>query len=120
MLKLLNLNTEEFQNIINEHILKGKDSIKFEDFISDINSIKNEESQLILEDKNEDKEKLLTAFKGFEDEQEGKISINDFKEILKSDEERNMTEEEIKFLISKFEKDGYIDYIEFTNALLSK
>ena len=120
VLKLLNLNTEEFQNIINEHILKGKDSIKFEDFISDINSIKNEESQLILEDKNEDKEKLLTAFKGFEDEQERKISISDFKEILKSDEERNMTEEEIKFLISKFEKDGYIDYIEFTNALLSK
>ena len=95
------------------------ESIKFEEFITDINSMKDEK-QLIMEEQEEDKEKLINAFKCFEEDQEGKISIDNFKEILKSDENGATTEEEIEFLISQFGKDGYIDYNEFINVLLNK
>ena len=77
---------------------------------------------LIVEEKEEEenKDKLINAFKGFEDEQEGRISIDDFKEILKSDEEHSTSKEEIEFLISQFAKDGFINYNEFIDALLKK
>ena len=119
VLKLLKLSTYEFQDIIQDHNLKGMESIKFEEFITDINSMKDEK-QLIMEEQEEDKEKLINAFKCFEEDQEGKISIDNFKEILKSDENGATTEEEIEFLISQFGKDGYIDYNEFINVLLNK
>ena len=119
VLKLLKLSTYEFQDIIQDHNLKGMESIKFEEFITDINSMKDEK-QLIMEEQEEDKEKLINAFKCFEEDQEGKISIDNFKEILKSDENGATTEEEIEFLISQFGKDGYIDYKEFINLLLNK
>ena len=119
VLKLLNLNVDEFQNIIQDHNLKGEEAINFENFITDINSMKNEED-IIIEEKDEDKDKLINAFKGFEDGQEGKISIEDFKEILKSDEEHSTSQKEIEFLISQFAKDGFIDYNEFIDALLKK
>ena len=119
VLKLLKLNVDEFQNIIQDHNLKGEETINFENFITDINSLKNEED-IIIEEKEEDKDKLINAFKGFEDEQEGKISIEDFKEILKSDEEHSTSQKEIDFLISQFAKDGFIDYNEFIDALLKK
>ena len=121
VLKLLKLNVDEFQQIIQEHNLKGEITINFENFITDINSLKNEED-LIVEEKEEEENKdiLINAFKGFEDEQEGRISIDDFKEILKSDEEHSTSKEEIEFLISQFAKDGFINYNEFIDALLKK
>ena len=39
VLKLLKLNIDEFQRIFQEYSLKGRDSIRFEDFIKDINYI---------------------------------------------------------------------------------
>ena len=119
VLKLLKINVKEFQNIIHEHNLKGMETIKFEDFLTDINSMKNEK-QLILEEPEEDKDQLLNAFKSFEGDQEGKISIENFKNILETNEDRRTNKEEIEFLISQFGKDGYIDYKEFINALLNK
>ena len=119
VLKLLNLNIYEFQDIIQEHNLKGMETIKFEQFITDINSMKDEK-QLIIEEQEEDKKQLISAFKNFEEDEEGKISIDDFKEILTSNENGATTDEEIEFLISQFGKDGYIDYTEFINVLLNK
>ena len=119
VLKLLNLNIYEFQDIIQDHNLKGMETIKFEQFITDINSMKDEK-QLIIEEQEEDKKQLINAFKNFEEDEEGKISIDDFKEILKSNENGATTDEEIEFLISQFGKDGYIDYTEFINVLLNK
>ena len=119
VLKLLKINTNEFKNIINEYNLKGIETIKFEDFITDINSMENEK-KLIIEEKEDDEEQLIKAFKSFEGNKEGKISFNDFKEILKSNENGNIPKEEVEFLISQFGKDGYIDYFEFINALLNK
>ena len=119
VLKLLNLNIYEFQDIIQDHNLKGMETIKFEQFITDINSMKDEK-QLIIEEQEEDKKQLINAFKNFEEDEEGKISIDDFKEILTSNENGATTDEEIEFLISQFGKDGYIDYTEFINVLLNK
>ena len=119
VLKLLKLNVKEFQDIIHKYNLKGIETVKFEEFLTDINSMKSEK-QLIIEEPEEDKDKLLDAFKSFEEDQEGKISFDDFKEILKSDEDGSTNKEEIEFLISQFGKDGYIDYTEFINALLNK
>jgi len=119
VLKLLNLNIYEFQDIIQDHNLKGIETIKFEQFITDINSMKDEK-QLIIEEQEEDKKQLISAFKNFEEDEEGKISIDDFKEILKSNENGETTDEEIEFLISQFGKDGYINYTEFINVLLNK
>ena len=119
VLKLLNLNIYEFQDIIQDHNLKGMETIKFEQFITDINSMKDEK-QLIIEEQEEDKKQLISAFKNFEEDEEGKISIDDFKEILKSNENGETTDEEIEFLISQFGKDGYINYTEFINVLLNK
>ena len=119
VLKLLKLNIDEFQRIFQEYSLKGRDSIRFEDFIKDINSMQNEE-ELIIEEKEEDIDKLINAFKNFEEDEEGKISIENFKEILKSNGDVIIKDEEIKFLISQFGKDGFIDYIEFINTLLNK
>ena len=78
------------------------------------------EKKLIIEEKEDDEEQLIKAFKSFEGNKEGKISFNDFKEILKSNENGNIPKEEVEFLISQFGKDGYIDYFEFINALLNK
>ena len=120
VLKLLKLNTEKFQKIIQKHTLKGQETIKFEDFITEINSMENEE-ELILKEKEEDKEKLKNAFKNFEENEDGKISIEQFKEILKTSDKNGFPkEEEIKFLISQFGKDGYIDYNDFIDTLLNK
>ena len=119
VLKLLNLNIYEFQDIIQDHNLKRMETIKFEQFITDINSMKDEK-QLIIEEQEEDKKQLINAFKNFEEDEEGKISIDDFKEILTSNENGATTDEEIEFLISQFGKDGYIDYTEFINVLLNK
>ena len=120
VLKLLKLNVNEFQNIIQDHILKGVETIKFEDFLTDINSLKIDEEDLLIEENEEDKNKLIDAFKSFEEDQEGKISINNFKEILKSEENGEFNEKEVEFIISQFEKDGYIDYKEFISTLLNK
>ena len=119
VLKLLKLNIDEFQRIFQEYSLKGRDSIRFEDFIKDINSMQNE-AELIIEEKEEDIDTLINAFKNFEEDEEGKISIENFKEILKSNGDVIIKDEEIKFLISQFGKDGFIDYIEFINTLLNK
>ena len=98
VLKLLKINTNEFKNIINEYNLKGIETIKFEDFITDINSMENEK-KLIIEEKEDDEEQLIKAFKSFEGNKEGKISVNDFKEILKSNENGNIPKEEVEFTL---------------------
>ena len=120
VLKLLKINTNEFKNIINEYNLKGIETIKFEDFITDINSMENEKKLIIEAKVKEDEDQLINAFRSFESNKQGKISINDFKEILKLNENGMIPKEEEEFLISQFEKDGYIDYLEFINALLNK
>ena len=120
VLKLLKINTNEFKNIINEYNLKGVETIKLEDFITDINSMENEKKLIIEEKEKEDEDQLINAFRSFESNKQGKISINDFKEILKLNENGMIPKEEEEFLISQFEKDGYIDYLEFINALLNK
>ena len=120
VLKLLKINTNEFKNIINEYNLKGIETIKFEDFITDINSMENEKKLIIEEKEKEDEDQLINAFRSFESNKQGKISINDFKEILKLNENGMIPKEEEEFLISQFEKDGYIDYLEFINILLNK
>ena len=116
VLKLLKINTNEFKNIINEYNLKGIETIKFEDFITDINSMENEKKLIIEEKEKEDEDQLINAFRSFESNKQGKISINDFKEILKLNENGMIPKEEEEFLISQFEKDGYIDYLEFINV----
>ena len=88
--------------------------------MTDINSLKIDEEDLLIEENEEDKNKLVDAFKSFEEDQEGKISINNFKEILKSEENGEFNEKEVEFIISQFEKDGYIDYKEFISTLLNK
>ena len=120
VLKLLKINTNEFKNIINEYNLKGVETIKLEDFITDINSMENEKKLIIEEKEKEDEDQLINAFRSFESNKQGKISINDFKEILKLNENGMIPKEEEEFLISQFEKDGYIDYLEFINVLLNK
>ena len=120
VLKLLKINTNEFKNIINEYNLKGVETIKLEDFITDINSMENEKKLIIEAKVKEDEDQLINAFRSFESNKQGKISINDFKEILKLNENGIIPKEEEEFLISQFEKDGYIDYLEFINALLNK
>ena len=101
VLKLLKLNIYEFQDIIQDHNLKGIETIKFEQFITDINSMKDEK-QLIIEEQEEDKKQLINAFKNFEEDEEGKISIDDFKEILKSNENGATTDEEIELSFDNF------------------
>ena len=42
VLKLLKLNVKEFQDIIHKYNLKGIETVKFEEFLTDINSMKSE------------------------------------------------------------------------------
>ena len=119
VLKFLKLDPNKFQSNIHEHDINGDGIVQFEDFITEINSKKNEK-ELISKEKDDDEEEILSAFKYFEKEEEGKISTTDFKNILMSDEGGNLNEEEIDLLISEFEKDGYIDITEFVNSLLKK
>ena len=119
VLKFLKLDPNKFQSNIHEHDINGDGIVQFEDFITEINSKKNEK-ELLSKEKDDDEEEILNAFKYFEKEEEGKISTTDFKNILMSDEGGNLNEEEIDLLISEFEKDGYIDITEFVNSLLKK
>ena len=119
VLKFLKLDPNKFQTIIHEHDINGDTTVQFEDFMTEINSKKNEKD-LLSKEKDDNEEEILNAFKFFDSENEGKINSFEFKNILMSEEGGTLSEEEIDFLISEFDKNGYIDYVEFVNALLKK
>ena len=119
VLKFLKLDPNKFQTIIHDHDINGDTTVQFEDFMTEINSKKNEKD-LLSKEKDDNEEEILNAFKFFDSENEGKINSFEFKNILMSEEGGTLSEEEIDFLISEFDKNGYIDYVEFVNALLKK
>ena len=119
VLKMLKLDPSKFQSIIHEHDVNGDNLIQFEEFMTEINYKKNEK-ELLSKEKDDNEEEILNAFKYFESDQEGKISTKEFKNILSSEEGGHLNEDEIDLLISIFDKEGYIDYTEFINALLKK
>ena len=119
VLKILKLDPEKFQSNIHEHDINGDTVVEFEEFMTEINSKKNEKD-IFSKEKDDDEGEILNAFKYFEKEEEGKISTDEFKNILMSEEGANLSEEEIELLISEFDKDGYIDYTEFINFFLKK
>ena len=119
VLKFLKLDPKKFQSNIHEHDINGDGTIQFEDFMTEINS-KKSEKEIISREKEDDEEEIINAFKIFEKKQKGKISTIEFKDILMSEEGGNLSEEEIELLISEFDKDGYVDYIEFVKSLMQK
>ena len=119
VLKFLKLDPNKFQAIIHDHDINGDTTIQFEEFMTEINSKKNEKD-LLSKEKDDNEEEIINAFKFFDTEHEGKINSLEFKDILMSEEGGTLSEDEIDFLISEFDKDGYIDYTEFVNALLKK
>lgn len=119
VLKYLKLDPGKFRGNIHDHEINGDGVVQFEDFMTEVNA-KKSEKELISKEKEDDEEEILNAFKIFEKKQKGKISTVEFKDILMSEEGGNLHEEEIDLLISEFDKDGYIDYVEFVNSLTKK
>ena len=119
VLKYLKLDPGKFQVNIHDHEINGDAVVQFEDFMTEVNA-KKSEKDLISKEKEDDEEEILNAFKIFEKKQKGKISTVEFKDILMSEEGGNLNEEEIDLLISEFDKEGYIDYVEFVNSLAKK
>ena len=116
VLKYLKLDPTKFQAIIQDHNMNGETSIQFEDFMTEIN-LKKSEKEILSKEKDDDEEEIKNAFKYFDNEQKGKISTTEFKDILMSEEGGNIDNDEIELLISEFAKDGYIDFNEFVNYL---
>ena len=116
VLKYLKLDPTKFQAIIQDHNMNGETSIQFEDFMTEIN-LKKSEKEILSKEKDDDEEEIKNAFKYFDNEQKGKISTTEFKDILMSEEGGNIDNDEIELIISEFAKDGYIDFNEFVNYL---
>ena len=116
VLKYLKLDPTKFQAIIQDHNMNGETSIQFEDFMTEIN-LKKSEKEILSKERDDDEEEIKNAFKYFDNEQKGKISTTEFKDILMSEEGGNIDNDEIELLISEFAKDGYIDFNEFVNYL---
>ena len=119
VLKYLKLDPEKFKANIHDHEINGDGLVQFEDFMTEVNA-KKSEKELISKEKEDDVEEILNAFKIFEKKQKGKISTVEFKDILMWEEGENLNEEEIDLLIKEFDKEGYIDYVEFVNSLTKK
>ena len=119
VLKILKLDPNKFHSIIHEHENKGENMIQFEEFMTDINTKKNEK-ELLSKEKDDKDDEIINAFKYFEKDKEGKISTLEFKNILSSEEGGHLNEDEIDLLISIFDNDGYIDYTQFVDVLLKK
>ena len=119
VLKYLKLDPGKFQTNIHDHEINGDGVVQFEDFMTEVNA-KKSEKELISKEKEDDVEEILNAFKIFEKKQKGKISTIEFKDILMSEEGGNLNEDEIDLLIKEFDKEGYIDYVEFVNSLTKK
>ena len=119
VLKYLKLDPGKFKSNIHDHEINGDGVVQFEDFMTEVNA-KKSEKELISKEKEDDVEEILNAFKIFENKQKGKISTVEFKDILMSEEGGNLNEEEIDLLIKEFDKEGYIDYVEFVNSLTKK
>ncbi len=119
VLKYLKLDPGKFKSNIHDHEINGDGIVQFEDFMTEVNS-KKSEKELISREKEDDEEEILNAFKIFEKKNKGKISTVEFKDILMSEEGGNLNEDEIDLLISEFDKEGYIDYVEFVNSLTKK
>ena len=119
VLKYLKLDPGKFKSNIHDHEINGDGVVQFEDFMTEVNA-KKSEKELISKEKEDDVEEILKAFKIFEKKQKGKISTVEFKDILMSEEGGNLNEEEIDLLIKEFDKEGYIDYVEFVNSLTKK
>ena len=119
VLKYLKLDPGKFKSNIHDHEINGDGVVQFEDFMTEVNA-KKSEKELISKEKEDDVEEILNAFKIFEKKQKGKISTVEFKDILMSEEGGNLNEEEIDLLIKEFDKEGYIDYVEFVNSLTKK
>ena len=119
VLKYLKLDPGKFKSNIHDHEINGDGVVQFEDFMTEVNA-KKSEKELISKEKEDDVEEILNAFKIFEKKQKGKISTIEFKDILMSEEGGNLNEEEIDLLIKEFDKEGYIDYVEFVNSLTKK
>ena len=119
VLKYLKLDPGKFQANIHYHEINGDGVVEFEDFMTEVNA-KKSEKELFSKEKEDDEEEILNAFKIFEKKQKGKISTIEFKDILMSEEGGNLNEDEIDLLIKEFDKEGYIDYVEFVNSLTKK
>ena len=119
VLKYLKLDPGKFKSNIHDHEINGDGIVQFEDFMTEVNS-KKSEKELISREKEDDEEEILNAFKIFEKKNKGKISTVEFKDILMSEEGGYLNEDEIDLLISEFDKEGYIDYVEFVNSLTKK
>ena len=119
VLKYLKLDPEKFKANIHDHEINGDGLVQFEDFMTEVNA-KKSEKELISKEKEDDVEEILNAFKIFEKKQKGKISTVEFKDILMSEEGGYLNEDEIDLLIKEFDKEGYIDYVEFVNSLTKK
>ena len=74
VLKILKLDPNKFHSIIHEHENKGENMIQFEEFMTDINTKKNEK-ELLSKEKDDKDDEIINAFKYFEKDKEGKISI---------------------------------------------
>ena len=119
VLKILKLDPNKFQQNIHEHDINGDTVVEFEDFMTEINSKKNEK-ELFSKESDDNEAEIINAFKYFEKGEEGKITTHDFKKILMSEEGGTISEEEIELLISEFDKDGYVNYKEFIEFFLKK
>ena len=119
VLKYLKLDPGKFQANIRDHEINGDGVVQFEDFMTEVNA-KKSEKELFSKEKEDDEEEILNAFKIFEKKQKGKISTIEFKDILMSEEGGYLNEDEIDLLIKEFDKEGYIDYVEFVNSLTKK
>ena len=65
VLKILKLDPTKFQQNIHEHDINGDTVVEFEDFMTEINSKKNEKD-LLSKDGDDNETEIMNAFKYFE------------------------------------------------------
>ena len=114
VLRSLNLDPteEEIKEMIDEVDLDGNGEIDFEEFVTLMNR-RSKETDL--------EEEILNAFKVFDKEGNGLVSITELRHIM-TELEDGFTEEEIDDLLleSDDDGDGFISYAEFIKNMIKK
>ena len=106
-----NLSEAEIQDMMNEVDIGGNGTIEFDEFLYMMSRQLHE---------GDTEEEIIDAFRVFDKDGDGKISVEELTHIMKNLGEP-LTQEEIDEMIAQADtnKDGIIDYAEFVHMMLS-